>query len=260
MSGVLPWVKGEMQMDKRRTILIVGAWIIMCSTCFAQTLKVGDVVWAQWKPNAWYHGKIERENPVGFHVAFDDGDRADLPPSLIVADRAVTAEQVEVGSRVLARWTDGRHYPGTVTRVAEGRRYDIRFDDGDRRTVNLAHVRLRDTLRNMNGAPNVGDVVWAQWKPNAWYHGKVEKKIPVGFHVVFDDGDRADLPPSLIVADRAVTAEQVVVGRRVLARWTDGKHYPGTVAEVAEGRKYDIRFDDGDRKTVDLMSLRLLSE
>jgi len=119
------------------------------------------------------------------------------------------------------------------------------------------HPSIQDTLPD---GFTVGDVVWAQWKPNEWCHGKVAKASLIGFHVAFDDGDRADLPPSLIVADRVASAEQVRVGTRVLAPWTDGRHYPGTVTRVAEGKKYSIQFDDGDRRTTDLENLRLLSE
>ena len=40
----------------------------------AAKVKVGDTVWAQWKPNAWYHGKVDRLTDIGFKVNFDDGD------------------------------------------------------------------------------------------------------------------------------------------------------------------------------------------
>ncbi len=245
-------------MDKLRILWIGVAWIILCYASVAHALEVGDVVWAQWKPNAWYHGKVTKVHPIGFHVAFDDGDQANLPSSLIVSDSIVAAEELKVGVRVIALWNDGKYYPGTFTGAKDGR-YNIRFDDWDKRPVELSHIRLRKASNNTRADIKIGDVVWAQWKPNVWYHGKVAKVHPIGFHVTFDDGDRMDLPASLIVSDRIVAAEQLKKGIRVLARWNDGKYYPGTVTG-SKGRKYDIRFDDGDGKAVDLNNIRLLYE
>ena len=62
----------------------------------------------------------------------------------------------------------------------------------------------------------VGDKVRAQWRPNAWYPGKASKGCAIGLHVVFDDGDEADLPVALIVVDTAPQKNTVKVGSRVL--------------------------------------------
>ena len=42
--------------------------------------KAGDVVWAEWKPNAWFHGKVAKVDGKDFHIAFDDGDKATVTP------------------------------------------------------------------------------------------------------------------------------------------------------------------------------------
>lgn len=39
--------------------------------------------------------------------------------------------RIEVGDRVMARWSNGSWYPGTVTAIVKGR-YDIAYDDGDK--------------------------------------------------------------------------------------------------------------------------------
>src|SRR5213592_380519 len=69
--------------------------------------KAGDVVWAEWKPNAWYHGTIAKVDGKDFHIAFDDGDKAILDTPKIVLDRAQE------------RHGEGR-YPGACQVQADG--------------------------------------------------------------------------------------------------------------------------------------------
>lgn len=123
-------------------ILFMTAGLLLGTACFSQELKSGDSVWAQWKPNDWHHGKIGEKTSLGFMVAFDDGDKADLPTALIVFDRPAQDEQLRIGARVLARWTDGRYYPGTVTARTSGSDCAIRFDDGATLTVSPLNLRL----------------------------------------------------------------------------------------------------------------------
>jgi len=92
--------------------------------------------------------------------------------------------------------------------------------------------------------PSVGDSVWAQWKPNAWYHGKVDKTCEWGLHVQFDDGDQGCFAPCLIVTDKTLAEAQVVPGARVLARWSDSRYYPATVTGKPAGGTVDVFFDD----------------
>jgi hypothetical protein len=220
--------------------------------------KAGDMVWAQWRPNDWYHGKATKACPIGLHVVFDDSDEADVPVSLMALDQAPKKTEVKVGSRVLAQRNDGRLYPGTVTKAADGK-YDVQHDDSETATVGLAQLRLLAVNPMANRTAKAGDKVWAQWRPNDWYHGKVSKACPTGLHVVFDDGDEADLSVTLIGLDQAPKKNEVKVGSRVLAQWTDGKLYPGTVTKLADG-KYDILFDDSDTTTVGLGQILLLNE
>jgi len=103
---------------------------------------VGDVVWAQWEPGDWYPGTLTDKSDIGFHVVYDDESEQDLPPSLIVVVHAVGAGQVQVGTRVLAQWTDERFYPGTVLSVAEDGGYDVLLDEGERGLVELTGLLL----------------------------------------------------------------------------------------------------------------------
>jgi hypothetical protein len=102
--------------------------------------KVGDPVFAQWKKNDWYHGRVAKKSAEGFHITFDDGDKAVVGPRRIALDRVPSKSEVELGTRVVARWNgDGRFYPGKIDEIGTDGRYRIKFEDGD-----VGHARLKD--------------------------------------------------------------------------------------------------------------------
>ena len=116
--------------------------LLVAATAAAQEkVKAGDVVWAEWQPNDWYHGKIAKVDGKDFHIAFDDGDRAVVDVSKIAVDRVPKKDLVKVGTRVLAKFQQTDFYPGKIVKI-DGDRYDIKFDDGDADTVALDELRL----------------------------------------------------------------------------------------------------------------------
>lgn len=107
---------------------------VLCVVCFssvglAATPKVGDKVWAQWKPNAWYHGTIDAPCDWGVHVKFDDGDQGCFPRELVAVDQPIAPANLVPGTRVLAIWSNGKYYPATVTGKPAGGKVDVFFDD-----------------------------------------------------------------------------------------------------------------------------------
>ena len=108
-------------------------------------------------------------------------------------------------------------------------------------------------------APKEGDVVWAEWQNNAWFHGKITKKTEKGFHIEFDDGDMADVELSQLALDKEPAKDQVKKGTRVLAKWSNDHFYPGKVGDVKEDGSYHIEFDDGDHGDAALKDLRLIA-
>ena len=242
-----------------KTALIVAALLLGTvaqeATLAAATPKVGDVVWAQWRPNAWYHGKVDKPCTAGLHVAFDDGDQACIAPGLIAVDRSAAAADLKPGTRVLAKWTDGKLYPANVRRGDSGGKVAVQFDDRATLEVQASDTRI---LPSASVASKVGDVVWAQWTPNSYYHGKIDKACDAGLHVAFDDGDQDCIPAGLIAVDRAPRDADVKAGTRVLAMW-NGKLYPATVSE-ATGGTFKVQFDDGATSSVKAADLRLLQQ
>jgi ribosomal protein L21E len=233
-------------------VLLVAA----TATTAQEKVTVGDVVWAEWRPNSWYHGKIAKVDGKDFHIAFDDGDTAIVDGSRIALDRVPRKNMLKVETRVLAKFKQGHFYPGKIANIG-GDRYGIKFDDGDGDTVALDDLRLIGTTAQEK--ITVGEVVWAEWRPNSWYHGRIAKVDGKDLHIAFDDGDTAVVDGSRIALDRVPRKNMLKVETRVLAKFKQGHFYPGKIANI-NGDRYGIRFDDGDGDTVALDGLRLIGQ
>ena len=90
---------------------------------------------------------------------------------------------------MLARWRDGRYYPGHV--VCQGKRtgsYMVAFEDGD--VAQTCHLITFDIIR-------VGDEIFAQtsdgWNAPAVIQGHYGDGEGQGYLVEFDTGDEARL-------------------------------------------------------------------
>jgi hypothetical protein len=128
----------------KRVVSCLALFVLLVAAAAAtaeEKPKAGDVVWAEWKPNAWFHGKIAKVDGKDFHIAFDDGDKAIVDTSKIALDRAPKKDMVKVDTRVLAKFKQTRFYPAKITKI-DGDRYDIKFDDGDVGKVTLDELRL----------------------------------------------------------------------------------------------------------------------
>lgn len=131
-------------MKKQLARLMVLSLFAALGAAFAAKTKLtaGLAVWAEWKPNAWYHGTIAESCSDGWFVHFDDGDKKCCAAAEIAADTIPDAGDVRKGTKVVAEWTDMRYYPGKISAVS-GASYSIQFEDGDKRDVELGKIRLR---------------------------------------------------------------------------------------------------------------------
>ena len=123
--------------------LVLPALLVLVTATQAQApLKAGDMVWAEWRPNSWYHGKIAKVDGKKYHIAFDDGDKATVEATKIALDKVPNRDKVAVQNvRVLAKFKGTKFFPGKVAGFADDN-FDIQFDDGDKDTVNLKDLRL----------------------------------------------------------------------------------------------------------------------
>ncbi|MEK6795117.1 MAG: hypothetical protein AABZ39_10090 [Spirochaetota bacterium] len=104
----------------------------------AQSFSVGQEVMAYWeKAKLYYVGTVvEIDSTVkggGYRIVFADNDSGVIPSA------RVRTLKLDAGTKVLARWSDGKMYPGTIAKVV-GRAYFINFDDGDKGWVSIAGI------------------------------------------------------------------------------------------------------------------------
>ena len=88
----------------------------------------------------------------------------------------------QVGEHLLVNWTrDAFWYPATVVKK-EGKRYSVRFDDGDEEWTASSRMTQEDI--------EVGDKVFANFKNlGRYYPGTVAKRQGRKVHIRYDDGD-----------------------------------------------------------------------
>lgn len=88
------------------------------------------------------------------------------------------------GDRVLGKWSDGMWYPATVGSVS-GSKVSLKFDDGDKATVDADDVRAIHW--------KVGTKVQCNWKgKGSYYKGVISSKNGESVHIKYDDGDEED--------------------------------------------------------------------
>lgn len=92
------------------------------------------------------------------------------------------AQAQSAGDWVLARWKSGEHwFPGVIQSVA-GDRITVKYDDGERETLNAGNVRPYNW--------QVGSKVECNFKGTGWYAGKITALDAERLSIAYDDGDR----------------------------------------------------------------------
>merc|ERR1711998_398245 len=155
------------------------------------------------------------------------------------------------------------HYPGEITRAHSNGTYDIKFDDGERKSsVKKSQIRSlnkgkksssstrrnkrkndsdesdaddRRTSRKSSKKHRRGDRVEA--KVRGWtkyYGGEIIRVNDDGtYDIKFDDGERK----------RGVKNSEIKEAK--VRGWA--KYYGGEIIRVNDDGTYDIKFDDGER-------------
>ena len=114
---------------------------------------------------------------VAFHYVGGADDRMFFAPvrSATRADKEKLAETPTVGVKVMAPWTNGKLYPGKVSRVTGGGVVTILFDDGDKREgVAWTACTARATDTDRFGLSR-------QWSESlrTWYARKTSEERPL---------------------------------------------------------------------------------
>merc|ERR1711871_1351093 len=127
-------------------------------------------------------------------------------------DSSDNEDSLSRGDKVEAKctgWT--KYYSGKITKVNRDGTYDIRFDDGERKSgVKKSQIKSKEKRKTKKSKSSRDS----------------------------DDDDSSDNEDSLSRGDKV---EAKCTG------WT--KYYSGEITKVNRDGTYDIRFDDGERKS-----------
>jgi uncharacterized caspase-like protein len=101
----------------------------------APFLEIGSHVLGQWTDGYWYPATITAKSSLIYSLAYDDGDRSELPKEKI---RPI---EWTVGKKISCNWKGkGRYYPGVIKTVAD-RLLLIHYEDGTFEEIALAKCR-----------------------------------------------------------------------------------------------------------------------
>jgi len=220
--------------------------------------QVGDRVEARFKGGRkFFPGEIVRANVDGsFSIVYDDVDRETRVPRQFIrklkGNSSHEAELLEVGTRVEARFKNGRKYfKGEITRKYANGKYDISYDDGDReRMVSRDNIRIIENTGTSLPKLAKGSRVEARFRNRRKFSkGEIARVNGDGtFDVDFDDGckERRVLETNIKILDEE-EPKLLRKGDRVKAKFRGGrKMYNGTIERVLPGGLSDVKFDDGD--------------
>jgi hypothetical protein len=99
--------------------------------------NIGELVLAFWKnSDAYFFATIVEQKDEQCYVVFADGDQGWVPTPKI------KKLELKEGLKVMAKWSNGSFYPGTIAKMVSGAFY-IHFDDGDKGWTSLAGIAIK---------------------------------------------------------------------------------------------------------------------
>jgi hypothetical protein len=128
-------------MSQKFGSVVLACWVLaallLASSARAEDVKIGDTVLAHWpQGNAYFVGTAVEDKGAGLLIVFEDGD------TLVVSKTKVRANDIKVGSQVIARWKDGEYYRATVAKIV-GRALYVHYSDGDKGWVPWSAIAVK---------------------------------------------------------------------------------------------------------------------
>lgn len=131
---------------------------------------------------------------------------------------------------------------GTMTFTAPMKpgKWDFRLNTSDNNGKEVASVTFTVTAPPA-GNFIVGETVCAAWS-TSWYEAEIVSFTDGIYQIIYSDKTQGNLTSDKL--RKVLTKEEIKVGDKVLAVWTSGKYYVGTVKEIkADGAI--IAWEDG---------------
>uniref|UniRef100_T2M5L9 Band 4.1-like protein 5 n=1 Tax=Hydra vulgaris TaxID=6087 RepID=T2M5L9_HYDVU len=107
-------------------------------------IRVGSSVWARALNGDYYKGTVTALSEK-VHIKFENGDTISherTDETSLVYDMNPNANEIKIGTRVIAHWTGlSAFLAGTVTKI-EGDKYHVFYDDGDKALNRIEQMRI----------------------------------------------------------------------------------------------------------------------
>ncbi|OQR88598.1 hypothetical protein ACHHYP_06727, partial [Achlya hypogyna] len=240
-------------------------------------LKIGAKVEAKYKGKTFYPGKIAKVHSDGTcDVDYDDGEVELRVKSDWVRAIASADSDIEVGTKVEAKYRGKTFYPGKIAKIHSDGTCDVDYDDGEKeKKIKRELIRVLDAKKTSTDTKpgtadpdcdlDVGTKVEAKYKGRTFYPGKIAKVHSNGtYDIDYDDGEKEKKVHKDLVrvvkmgSPKKNTA--LKVGTKVEARYKGkSKYYPGKIAKAHSDGSYDIDYDDGEKeKRIEMDLIRVL--
>ena len=106
--------------------------------------KQGQAVFREWPAGEWQSGILAERCRNGWFVSTGAGEKKCISVKNIIADVHPEISLLKTGVKVLAKWENGKFYPGVIRTVnKEAFMCDILFDDGTKYRASFSDIRVR---------------------------------------------------------------------------------------------------------------------
>lgn len=236
------------------------------------SLKVGSAVFAEWKDKTWYRGTINATCENGFDVLFLDNTSKCVTELQILRDKLPNTADLQVGSKVIAKWTANAYYDAEIIKVNPNN-FTVRYYDKLERDVIIEELIL-DTRVEVRGNLDTqktgeilkdnfkaGDKVIAEWMTaNSLYVATIIGICDKGLNVKYYDNAEKCLATSQIAMDLPAEKDTLAVGTKVLVRDSNTNNFfAGEISKIV-GTNYETKFliyGDEAVKVLPISQLRL---
>ena len=197
--------------------------------------KVGQVVAAPWG-SGLYLATVKTIGDGTAEILYHDDKivrKINLEDCI-----TITTKTWQLGDEVLAVWSSGKFYMGIIVKI-EKDQYSVEWADGSPASLVSADRILQ--LLPPQGMKE-GEPVVAPWGDGFYLGSVTELKTNWAYVYYEDDGLAREVLYSHI---KRIIPRKWKVGDLVLAVWSTGRFYKGTIVEVKPNDTYSVQWDDG---------------
>jgi len=228
---------------KNLKYLVLFSFVVL--VFFACKPKEKKMVCAKWN-DSWYEAEVVSEADGKVHVIYSDKTEGDVASADI--KQPLEKDKIKVDDRVLAVWTSGLFYEGSIVELKEDGAI-VKWDDGSSPSL-VAYGKIVagfPKVEKLSYATCTGKSVCAKWA-STWYEAKIVSQTADKVHVIYYDSVEGDVTMADI-KELIMDKSKLAVNDKVFAVWTSGIFYPGTITKI-EDAGVTVKWDDGSTPSI----------